>query len=549
MEGGNVIVLRFVAAMAAAILVTGCAANPNTTRADPELRQLSADIERLRADDGLFTATADLGDPGLYTSGYGLAALAAAGRAVRVGLAPPAIRAAVTDQVRADRLWGSAQLALLERTLKVRLHDDADVAALRALRAPDGSYTDGGLAGDPQYTRSATAAAVSALADLGSPLTGPERDATARWLDAGPGPGTGLSVRWQLAQARNALGLPPAADLPAATDAWWAATGSRLTGPATGDQLVDACAYVRLAALGGIGGGIDLAGHRTALERILDPSRTLPGDPQVAYLLAEAWRILGGPRSWLGPLVQNIERHRLGSGLVAATQQRLGDLTASYGVQALRAAAGLGTTDPRLARALVDRRTFVLDGSSPSAGNLWLAALITAGGNTATTDARALRDRAAAVLPRPVTAATAPQWAQLATTLQVIGVSLPDPEIDTWQRDSAEHRYAGDLLVPPLVRAGRQRLVPTTVRPADLATDGIGLLATGALTQAAAALAAADALGWSPTRAQADRIAALLRPLRGCPQTPALYHETALAGCNVYSTAAAWTLQRLARRR
>src|SRR5205823_4038134 len=155
------------------------------------------------------------------------------------------------------------------------------------------------------------------------------------------GPGTGLSVRWQLAQARQALGLPPAAGLPAALDAWWAATGSRLTGPAAGDQLVDACAYVRLAALG----GIDLAGHRTALERMLDPSRTLPGDPQVAYLLAEVWRTLGGPRSWLDPLVQNIERHRLGSGLVAATQQRLGDLTASYEVQALRAAAGLGTTD------------------------------------------------------------------------------------------------------------------------------------------------------------------------------------------------------------
>ncbi len=537
--------LRFVVAAAATILVAGCAGDPGTTRANPELRQLSADIERLRADDGLFTATADLGDPGLYASGYGLAALAAAGRTVRVGLASPAIRAAVADQVGTDRLWGSAQLALLERTLKVRLHDDADMAALRALRAPDGSYTDGAISDDPRYIRSATAAAVSALAGFGDPLTGSERDATARWLDSGPDPGTGLSVRWQLAQARQALGLPPAAGLPAALDAWWAATGSRLTGPATGDQLVDACAYVQLAALG----GIDLAGHRAALERVLDPSRTLPGDPQAGYLLAEAWRTLGAPSSGLDPLVRNIERHRLGSGLVAATQQRLGDLTSSYEVQALRAAAGLGTTDPRLARALVDRRTFVLNGSSPGAGNFWLATLTTAGGNTATADARALRDRAAAALPRPVTAATAPQWAQLATTLAVLGLPLPDPEIDTWQPDSPDHRYASDVLVPPLVRAGQQRRLPPTGRPADLATGGIDLLATGALTQAAAALAAAGALGWHPTPAQADRITALLRPLRGCPQTPALYHETALAGCNVYSTAAAWTLHRLANRR
>jgi hypothetical protein len=537
------------AALAVSILATGCAANPDTTRVDPQLRQLSADIERLRADDGLFTASADLGDPGLYTSGYGLAALAAAGRAVRVATATPEIRDAVADQVRTDRLWGSAQLALLERTLNVRLHDDADVAALRALRAPDGSYTDpavsGGLAGDPRYTRSATAAAVSALAGFGSPLTGSERDTTARWLDAVPGAGTGLSVRWQLAQARQALDLPAAADLPAALDAWWAATGSRLTGPATGDQLVDACAYVQLAALS----GVNLAGRRTALERVLDPSQTLPGDPQVAYLLAEAWRTLGGPRSWLDPVVRNIERHRLGSGLVAATQQRLGDLTASYEVQALRAAAGLGITDPRLARALVDRRAFVLNGSGPSAGNLWLATLTTAGGNTATADARALRDRAAAALPRPVTAASAPQWAQLATTLEVLGLPLPDPEIDTWQPDSPEHRYASDLLVPHLVRAGQQRRLPPTARPADLAAEGIDLLATGALTQAAAALTAADALGWRPTPDQADRITALLRPLRGCPQTPALYHETALAGCNVYSTAAAWTLQRMVKRR
>lgn len=538
-----------IAALLTSMLVTACASPSGTTPADPQLRQLSADIERLRADDGLFSATADQGDPGLYTSGFGLAALTAAGRDVRVGLPPSAVRDAVADQLRADRLWGSAQLALLERTLRVRLHDDADVAALRALRATDGSYTDpavaGGLAEDPQYRRSATAAAVSALAAFGSPPGGVDRDATARWLDTAPDAGSGLSVRWQLAQARQALGLPPAADLPAALDAWWAATGSRLTGPAAGDQLVDACAYVQLAALG----GINLTGRRAALERVLDPSRTLPGDPQVAYLLAGAWRTLGGPPAWIDPLVQNIERHRLGSGLVAATQQRLGDLQASYGVQELRAAAGLRTADPRLARALVDRRAFVLTGSSPSAGNLWLATLTTAGGDTTTADARALRQRAADALPRPVTAATAPQWAQLATTLEVMGLPLPDPEIDAWQPDSPEHRYASDLLVPPLVRAGQQHRLPAIAQPADLAREGIELLATGALSQATAALSAADALGWRPTPDQADRITALLRPLRGCPQTPALFHETALPGCNVYSTVAAWTLQRLAKRR
>jgi hypothetical protein len=532
------------AALAASLLASGCQGGVHPAPASAERGALAADIERLRADDGLFSATADLGEPGLYTSAFGLAALAVAGRDTRVRLTPAALRAAVADQVRADPLWGRAQLALLERTLRVPLHDDGDVAALRALRGADGSFTDpavsGELAGNPQYRRSATAAAVSALAAFGSPLDGTERQTTADWLDAGATVGTGLSIRWQLVQARDALGLPPPADLPATLNAWWATTGSRLTGPATGDDLVEVCAYVRLATVG----RVDLTSHRAALIRALDPARTLPGDPQIGYLLASAWQEVDGGPAGLGPLVGYLEAHRLGSGLVAATQQRLGDLQASYLVQALRAEAGLPTRDRRLAQALVARRSYTLDGSSPAAGNLWLATLATAGGDTGTPDARRLRQRAPEVLPGPITVDTAVQWSQLATTLETLDLPLPDVDVRAWPTDSPEHRYASNLLVPHLVHAHRRGRLSPPASPPELARDGVTLLATGALGQSSAAFAAAGALGWRPTGAEAEHIRALLRPLKGCPRTPALYHEAA-ARCDVNSTLAGWTIQRL----
>jgi hypothetical protein len=508
----------------------------------PRQRLLAADLDRLRGDDGLFTSTTELGGPGLYASAYGLTALAESGVDLR---AKPVqvTRAAFGAQIAQDPLWGRFYLALLERTLHLRLHDESDVTALRRMRQADGSFLDpkaeSGLDHDHGYRLSTTSAAVRALRVFGDPLT-QDRALSAHWLGtAGLTNADSLSGRLQLLRADAALGVSRPSDLAGVLARWWAANRSKSA--AGNNELVETCSFVLLAAESGSGLSAD---QRAGLRTMLMPTNTVPGDPQIAELLASALRALSTRPP--AALIQIIDRHRLpGTGLLGEVQQHNGDLDASFQVQELRASAGLPMKDPRLARALLAHRHDLLDKASPGAGAVWLATLTSAGGTVGTGDANGLTEQARRQLLLPITAGQAQQWSELVAAMTMLDEPVPAPNLsDLSQIPTDRRRDIVDLVLPYLAERARQGL---SHEPATATAGyGIQLLASGQVTQAAAALNAAVTSGWTASNTDRRRITELLRSRRGCPATSQLFSETGIPQCNISSSLGAWRLLRIA---
>ncbi|MEY9966923.1 hypothetical protein ABIA33_004988 [Streptacidiphilus sp. MAP12-16] len=320
---------------------------------------------------------------------------------------------------------------------------------------------------------------------------------------------------------------------------WWTHTGASHLGALHGDDLVETCSYIQLAALL----GIDERGQRDQLEANLDPGAP-PSDPQLAEMLAEAWSTLHGDPARLDPLRREITRHQLPNGLIPAVQTQLGDLQASQQVETLRSLADLPTLDPKLADALRAHRSD-LGRSGPGASATWLSVLTAATGGTQDTTDPHLRSRAITDLPSTLSVDTAQSWAGMVSALETLHLPVPAVRVASWPADTPEHRYLRYLAIADLAETGQLAALRAPGTPNELAAQGIDLLAGGSLHQAAAALTAAAALHWHPTRSDRDRLLTLLRPLQGCPGTPALFRDNRLAQtCDVYSTTSAWHIYR-----
>jgi hypothetical protein len=553
------IATRVAAGLVCGLLAGGCAAVP-TPRTTAEQRALAADLALLRDGDGMYTADGGLGEPGLYDSAYGLATLALAGASPRLSVDRSWLRAAAADQVNRDPVFGRAYLAMLERTTGTRLHDDGDIAALRDLLTPEGYFGDptwtSAAAADPGFRLSTTAAAVRALADFGAPLPAADSARVAGWLD---GPGvpaatTSLTQRWHLVQADRALGRPPPAGLADAVRDWWGRTGRGLRGAADGDTLVDTCAYVELATAA----GVDISAQRGTLAAALRPSRAQTDDLQLGYLVAHAWHTLGEGTDGLRTQRQAITRLRTAVGLLPADRVRHGDLANSAAAIRLRALAGLSTTDPVLAAAL-RRHHDELVASGTGAAALWALTLAEADPRATAYAGDELRRGTAALVGQPLTLANAQSYAQLAAALRELRLPAPPVQVDVagWaappdrgsaapsDRATPDQRYARDLAVVALADAGQLDKLPPGEPEARIAARGTDLLRSGSPVAARAALAAAAALGWRPAPADRDRLVGLLRPLRGCPGTPALYRDASTGSCAAQPTLAAWQIYRL----
>jgi hypothetical protein len=532
-------------ALACVLLAGGCQAAPARPPA-PAQRLLAADLAQLADDRGLFTADGGLGAPGLYESAYGLATLALAGGRPRAGVDRSWLRAATADQVGRDPVFGRAYLAMLEQATGAALHDEADVTALRRMLTPQGFFADptwtDSAARDPGFQLANTAAALQALAAFRVPLAAADRARIAGWLDraGATAASTSLTQRWHLVQANRALGRPAPAGLGAALRGWWTRTGSRQRGAASGDALVETCSYIELAAAT----GTDLSAHRGVLTGLIRPARTLPDDLQLSYLVAHAWHALGNDVDGLLPLRRAITRLRGSAGLLPPQRVKAGDLASSAAAEQLRAAAGLATADPALA-ATLRRRRGVLVGADPVAAALWASTLATADPAARTEAANELRLRAPTFLSKPLTAANAHAFRQVITALRVVRRPVPPLRVEALPAATREQRYGRNLAIIALADAGQLGRLPAGDPAARIAEQGAGLLRAGSLVEAEAALTAAAKLGWRPTAADRDRLLALLRPLRGCPGTPALFRVSPAGSCDISATLAAWLIHRL----
>jgi hypothetical protein len=525
--------------------VAGCDRQP-APRQTAEQRQLAADIAQLRGDDGLFIPNVDLGAPGLYTSAYGLTALAGAGGDPTIALDGPAARSALDAELKSEPLWGRFYLVLVGDAAQITTTNASDAAALASMLNPAGYYADPAtpttLTNDEGYRLSATSAALHTLRRLGAAPQGADRTAVRGWLDAvAPTATRSLTARLQWTDARTDLGLPAPSDTAAALSRWWSATGAPLSGPATGDQLLETCSYVQLA----VAAGVPLDGQRAALERLLDPAATRPGDAQAAYSVVRAWKALGAAPDRLAPVRQILQHHRLPNGLVTSVQERRGDLLASEAVTSLRAAAGLAVNDKPLVQALSDGRDTILGSSNATTPGLWLATYVAAGGAQHDPAAQRIRGTLTGALPQPVTLDNARDGDAVLRSIRALGIAAPTVHVAPWSADSAEQRYFRNLVLVDLAGVGQLGQWPNPPAAGTVAGQGLTLLGQGSLRQAAAALQAAGALGWRPSADQSKQLTAGLTPLQGCPGTPSLYREASVASCNVYSTLAAWQIRTL----
>ena len=528
---------------AVALLLVGCGSTGGDRSSSRQ--QLIDDLNQLRADDGLYTATVP-SSVGLYNSAYGLTALSTLNNSISPEYRNLKIsRNIFAAEINADPLWNRWSLALLESAIGRRIHIPSDIAALRSMHTSQGYFADPVAdrksVKEPGYQLAATTAAVKALASFGVDLPSKEKKATIAWLETtGAHTATTLTQLWHLVEARKAVGLPFPASVGDSLHTWWETKGSRELGRQIGDALFETCAYIRLAKTI----HLDLKSQLSQLETDLDPQLTPPADLQTDDAVAEAWRDLGGDPARLQPLRQYVLRHQLPSKLLTFAQQRLGDLDASYRVETLRALAGLPTLDPELAAALRARR-FNLGKSGPGATAQWLAVLNVATGKKIGPEKRELARRAMSDLP-DLKASSAQQWFATASALDAAGLPVPHVSVLPWPPDTSEHRYTQNLAITELAKHKQLDTLPHPDAH-TLADQGIRLLSVS-LNQADAALSAAAVLGWRPTHPERDHIGVILRHRRGCPGTPALFRESdSTSTCDVYATLSAWRIQTILR--
>lgn len=540
-------------ALLPSLLIAGCAPSPTTTRSVRQeatytsaQRALAHDLEQLRGDDNLFTSDGDRDRPGLYTSAYGLHALADVGRAVTIDTDAAQLHDATAGELAAEPLWGRFYIAKIEQATGRLLHTADDISALRATYNAQGFFSDPGtahsaLSTDPGLRLADTAAVLQALTQFGAPPDAVQRDRIGSWLSTtGRAAASTLSQRWHWAQAAETLRLPLPTDTQQTLSHWWRTTGIHLSSAISGDAFVETCSYVQLAGMA----GVDISAQAPQLRQALDQSAasaTATTDPQMLALLTDAWQTLHGDQAALAPVRQAVRAHRLPSGLVSFTQQRQGDPGSSQAVETLRRLAGLPTADPRLATAL--RAMGNSDGGNALSKLLRQTVLASADRqpSSAATDHR-LADLARQALPQPLTEANADTWFQAASILVDLHQPLPALGLQPWPTGTREGQYARNLAIQILAPASRLHLLPEPGTATELATQGYQLLRYGDIHEAQASLAAAALLGWHATSGQSTQALQWLGRWRGCPGTPSLFRERTASTCNIASTVAAWRL-------
>ncbi|MEW2550204.1 hypothetical protein AB0957_00435 [Streptomyces zhihengii] len=509
-------------------------------------RQLMADLEEFRADDGMFVAAVgSAARPGLYESAHGLLALQSmTGHKVLVRTRHEMLRKDFAAEMRREPFSSLLWLSDIEKATGRTIHDREDAGALMEHFVAEGFFRDPGAGTDDVSARlHDTAGALEALDRFGAKLPQERRAAVRKWLGTADAEAPDAPVQIYHAVRIAALtGAEVPRDAAGRSRLWWQSTGSEVASPRTEEDVVEAAYYVLLADEL----NLDVAGQRERLRAILDPGEPVSNDPQVSSLIARAWTRLDGPPAELEPIEDRIRSRQLPSGLVSSVQQRQGSLTSTYEVAKLRMIAALPSSDPRLRDALGAVRQTVMAEGDPLLSGAWLFLMDATGAEVRATDRRRVVAAVKAAAPRAVEARNVDVWNRYTELLLSIDEPVPAVSLTEWQPTSAQHRYARSLLINGLDRAEQLDRLTHRPRPGELVSEAEGRLRDGTVREAAEALHAASALGWTPTDDDAERITALLEKRRDCPGASAFYRDSAGDGeCGVPGTRAAYRISAL----
>ncbi|MFG3353024.1 hypothetical protein [Streptomyces sp. NPDC048001] len=512
-----------------------------------EQRDLERQIEELRGDNGLFTASpGSAARPGLHASAHGLSALrTATGRQVAIRAEREALRAEFAAEVLRDPFSAAVSISRLESATGAVLHTPDDVDVLLSHFAAQARFGAGKtVPGDVSVLLDETSGALVALDHFGVRLGDDRRAAVRSWLAEAEETAPPRPVQlYHLAYIAAAVGAQPPAHLAARAGAWWQERGHALSVPGDESDAIEAAYYVLLADR------LDLkltANQERRLRGVLEPRGSVR-DPQVQSLSARAWLLLGSPRTGLAPLVEEIRSRQLPTGLMPAVQVRHGALTSTYEVVALRLIAGLPLEDPLLREGLADMRTTVLTTYDPLLRGAWLTLMEAVGGTVGEQDTRDVLAAVRASAPRSVDDGNVDVWSRYTEVLAGLDQDTPAVRVTRWPADSPERRYGRSLLINGLARADRLDALPgERPAPAELVGEAEERLRAGTVREAAEALGAAHALGWTPRTADAERIGELLEARRDCPGASAFYRDSARdTECGVPGTRAAYRITAL----
>lgn len=509
-----------------------------------EQRHLASDIERLRADDGLFMASeGSAARPGLYESAHGLTVLrSATGRSVNIDVGAAELRRQFSDELQADPFTSRILLSQIEQASGKLFHTSTDVTTLVKYLNPEGYFQDPVFkAADVSSLLTDTSSALAALDQFGTELSGRDRARVRSWLATAAADAPGRPVQlYHLAHIADAVDAPLPDGLAHRAETWWREKATST--PRGEESVIEAAYYVLLAERL----GTDLTADGQRLRNLLSPGQPVSTDPQVGSLTVRAWTVIDGPRKGLDAITERLRSRQLASGLFSSVQRRQGTLTSTFEVSRLRMAAGLPGSDPPLREALDAMRTTVLAKYDPLLRGAWLVLMDAAGGEVADRDRQTVVSALEASAPRDIDVRNVALWNRYTEVLTLLDAEVPEVSVAPWKPDTPEHRYARSLLINGLNRADRLETLSGRPRPQELAAEAEERLKTGTVRESAEAIEAAASLGWAPEPEAVARLTALLEERRTCPGAPTFYRDSAKdSECGVPGTRAGYRISAL----
>ncbi len=519
--------------------VSGVLAVRAVTSAPIGPQPIQDEFDHIRDGGGLFFRPEALDErrPSMADTAYGLAILSAAGQSAALPRQDQAFTSLLSATVQSSPVWGRWYALRIEEASGARLPGDWASSLVDSLN-PSGYFKDDPHTPDDLAAALATTAGALEVVDHEKlVLTSVQRGSLTTWLTS---VATRLANPYQacnLLRSMQSLERPDPALATTFSSRWPITNLSSLPPPNSFEQVLDlygqACLTVRTP-------GMDPTPVKQALKRALAGPAT---DLQISYYLADAWRMLGGPKEDLLRLAAAVPGRRdPASGLVNAALVRQGSLESSYYVMRIRRLRGTSWRDERLVRGVkaeIDRQ-----GASAGQFDLLFAAAILKENNSSD---QALEQRAVAAArgpaSHPVIRETARGWVTLVDLLDELGVVVPEAEVRPWPAVSEDDR----ILVWQVI-ARKAHLRTQTIPPAFTDTaDSIprALADAGKALPALELLAGAEAL---KALGRADRVPAAvlentLAGRLGCPRFRDLYRPSAPAQvCDLPETVHALSL-------
>jgi hypothetical protein len=521
---------RIIAALGAALalVLTGC-----TTAEDGRETgntRLLEQLEQFRTPDGLYVAKRLAPVPDLSATSHAARLRGVLRQPSTITLDAEGVRKAFATELESDPLWSRWHLASLSREVGQAL-TAADRSVIAQLIEPEGFFRDpaapDGAGADAGIRLMSTTVALEALAATSGGIPADVARRARTWLEGSEASGAAArsaSQTLNLARALEATGATLERSMVEEATRPWLAHDTR-PAPASEEDVIEAAAAASLIA-GTDSPNVDRASLAEMLKRAAVPIT----DAMIRASVASAVVALA-PRTPPAELMAGMPREALDPNGLSLRQVRLvGNLQATYAVIRLRAEAGAGTIDSRLAAALARHEPTPDD---VPARIVWCAAMVSVldeeqSAARANACAATLGEDASRILPHAVTPENMWGIEVLAHAAAVLGIDLGAPEL-------AAGTGPGQQVAEAIwtTSRGEGGKAPRTATWSEVESH----LRAGDL-RSAVALAAAAHRTSPPSRDAAAAWGAYRASHQGCSNGSLLFAraDASTDGCDVYET-------------